>query len=181
MRRRLFTLLSAMSLLLCVGTCALWARSYKLSDQLDWDGGWRTVNSAHGRIVVGLLLGDRSGLPAQFYGLKYRRDTAYRPFNYLLELDAEQGDTDLSWEWGGFAWYSKQNARGVLYGMAVAPFWCVVAATAVLPLGWATMRWRPRVCRGRKSLGLCTSCGYDLRATPERCPECGAVPIPSRR
>ncbi|MDB5172858.1 MAG: hypothetical protein JWN51_1631, partial [Phycisphaerales bacterium] len=162
--------MAALSLLLCAATCVLWVRSYRLSDQLDWDGGWRSVRSAQGQIVVGLFLADRSGHPAEFHGLRYQRDEAFRPFNYLLILSLEPGDTNLSWERGGFAWYSRRTARGVMYVLAVAPFWSAAAATAVLPLGWTTLRWRSRLRRGRKGLGLCPSCGYDLRATPNRCP-----------
>jgi hypothetical protein len=34
-------------------------------------------------------------------------------------------------------------------------------------------RWRDRIEESRRSQGLCTRCGYDLRGSPTRCPECG--------
>ena len=45
----------------------------------------------------------------------------------------------------------------------------VYTAAAVL-----LFRYRRRLLGARR--GLCANCGYDLRATPHRCPECGAVP-----
>jgi hypothetical protein len=54
-----------------------------------------------------------------------------------------------------------------------APMWAFVAMTLMLPMVWV-IRWRRQ--RARAMIGMCAVCGYDLRATPERCPECGAIP-----
>jgi hypothetical protein len=51
---------------------------------------------------------------------------------------------------------------------------------ALLLISWPSWRcvhalYRRRRLRVCKELGLCPACGYDLRATPQRCPECGNV------
>jgi len=59
------------------------------------------------------------------------------------------------------------------------PYWWLIAAGAALPFGrlaWVGLGWNRRRRSRRRAAGLCTACGYDLRATPGRCPECGQVP-----
>jgi predicted amidophosphoribosyltransferase len=55
----------------------------------------------------------------------------------------------------------------------VLPIWMMVVMTTLLALCFvAGLMRRSR----RQSEGRCASCGYDLRASANRCPECG-MPI----
>jgi hypothetical protein len=183
--RYLLTLCSALSLLLCAAACVLWVRSYWLADLVTsrrLDGGW-SVQSARGRVTLGVERSDRSGWPAEWYGVKYIR--AKDPSVYdtgvagLGALNVDAGDTFELWERWGLGWGKWQGrGNGPMIAMAIVPLWCVAAVTAVLPLGWTTLGWRSRVrARRRQRTGLCAGCGYDLRASPKRCPECGAARV----
>jgi len=179
MPRLLFTLASILSLLLlCIALATFWLRSYTLSDQLFWnraDGRFWSY-SAPGRLVLGRWRSSPfdQPLPTEDHALEYRHDTIAYAGNRFLFMNGEIGDIDISNEFAAFAWYEKRTRTGRIYSQWVSPFAPLAAATAILPLTWLTLATRSHLrLRRRKNLGLCPTCGYDLRASPGRCPECG--------
>jgi hypothetical protein len=66
----------------------------------------------------------------------------------------------------GFQYYKLPGDNYGFSGVTL-PYWFCVLTLAIWP---ALAAWRRY--RGNRS-GFCPHCGYDLRATPERCPECG--------
>jgi hypothetical protein len=83
------------------------------------------------------------------------------------------------WTLLGFGFRTRHAARreppfGINSStLVIVPYWQVFVVAAVLP-AWRAAAWARR--RRRNKPGHCSRCGYDLRATPDRCPECGAVP-----
>jgi hypothetical protein len=66
-------------------------------------------------------------------------------------------------------WWKTHNEDTLLH----VPYWSTVASGGAI-VGAHTMLARRR--RRRLDMQHCYVCGYNLCATPQRCPECGAVP-----
>lgn len=74
------------------------------------------------------------------------------------------------WQRLGFTWTPVPSGRSHRLNLGF-PYWLPFAVLQV-PFAW----WLPKRLKRQRSSGCCTRCGYDLRATPDRCPECGTVP-----
>lgn len=163
-------------LLICAAIIVLWVRSYWWTDQVRWisAGGSRSISTAQGNLTSSFFLSGPTPYPIeQRHGLRYEQEDPHRPFNYLMLLGGNTGDIYTSWKHAGFAWYTTRNPpRGTLHGFAVVPFWSLLALSGILPM-WLVLRFTLRRIRRRHQEGLCPTCGYDLRATPRQCPECG--------
>jgi len=168
MRPRVFSIAATLSALLLVAFCLLWVRSHFSRDygwtwlrwssdgegkrwlKLDFDGSdgelelsWKLWTAAHREQV------------------RQRNDLVGRSFYHRAFADVPRHDPDSL----GFRHYSGPTHSSITF-----PYWFAVLVTTILPAVWVIKRLPGRTL---KKFGLCPSCGYDLRATPDRCPECG--------
>ena len=89
----------------------------------------------------------RTHPPDEYWSAKPKHDSAFRLGHFALM----------------YRLYGESHYR------LHAPCWFCAVATAIVPGFWLRRYLKAR-CAG--SCG-CKGCGYDLRATPNRCPECG--------
>ena len=158
MKRRLFNLAAAVSLVMMLATVAAWWGSYQpglsrsafhaieqgaqITPHLkDW-------GSLDGKVTVIWVRRAKwtLALDRRVVGVHFHSET---PFGFLQgPLPLRIHSIEL-----GYAWLSSVQ----------------VACLAIT--GWLARR------RGAAP-GICPICGYDLRATPDRCPECGTSVAP---
>jgi len=182
--RGLFTVWCATSLVLLVATCGLRARSGHNVDAARFAGEvsagtssqWRVgLYSEEGQVHVCHLLRERTiGPPADPLGSgvqSYPLPSLWRPFTGFtpgeprplgfglvrtVTVDPATGPWEQRW---------THTAMSV-------PHWFLGVVLLLSPARWILSRlvtWR------RRRAGQCPACGYDLRASGERCPECGAI------
>jgi hypothetical protein len=183
----LFKSLTALSLLLFAATIFLWIRSYavwenfilSVGHEKAWpiiyvinssDGNLTWVRSISDTRVEKLRRGyrqfpvDRKGM-TNFEAIFRNAGGKYRfGFGWLRQTCALP-----DYAYAGWSIFRPDVQRETR--VVIIPLWSVAILTGLLPTGVLIRRIRRR---GR-AVGLCPICGYDLRATPDRCPECGTI------
>ena len=176
LRSRLRTCRCLVLWLLPLAATAAWVRSYYVADYLwasvrgtelcvtgDRGQAWCFLEQVAGD-ASRFRFGHQCNEPSRCQTLRgmYWGARSYFDRGGFVIVAESRGPARLPW--GAVVWK---------YGIVV-PYWFVVTCLS-LPLAWPRVRrWRERrrTARRRQKC-LCPGCGYDLRASPGRCPECG--------
>ena len=164
--------LTVLSLLLWLTTLALWMWSYTSA---------MAVGSQAGRLNLG---------SCQFYAFRGRLFVEHgvgMPTEIQRHLQAggalaETQAPEFRWDAGGVFWADMVSDPRPMFQpyvhlrMFAIQCWLVAVITGLLPALWIALACWP----AHPGEGYCRRCGYDLRATPTRCPECGTPVSPAQ-
>ena len=185
-RRCLVNFVTALSLLLCVAVLLLWVRSYAVCDSVvhtrvgatgqgvhvrEWDGA-ASRGVLRLRLVDYVWNGSSHGL--EMHSGPYQKGNWWRRSRQPpVEPLTGFWFPNTFWHRCGFAAF-RQSVPSVRppghVGFIAFPLWLPAAIFAAVPV----KRLLDRVLKSHAA-GACGACGYDLRATPDRCPECGTA------
>lgn len=183
MKRRLYTLVAAMSLMLGAATAGLWVRSYWRVDVIGIYGREGVDRWQRGESAVS----ERGSLELAWW---IRRNGQFRtrlPSAGWAYETSPSGSAVLARSWHGFSYDAsmfdavfsdgaKEPVQITYRHRVTVPHSFVVLLTVPLVVLWVQREALIRRTRHRLRHNLCPACGYDLSATPARCPECGAAP-----
>jgi hypothetical protein len=179
MIRRLFTIASILSLLLCAATVVLWVRSYRTPQWHHWSGGRETSLMNYCGEVDWYEVWWMSSAA-------FPSSAAVGDGYFCSELDPTIGLKERAallvslptlHRLGPVAGIGVFWERPLRFTEIMLPHWLLVLVCAVMPLVWLTQQVRVRAA---ERMGRCISCGYDLRASKDRCPECGRLIAPKK-
>jgi len=190
--RIIYNLAVAVSLLLCLATVGVWVRSGWVSDTLVWSD-WPVDRSYFDLKSVWSSRGGLQWSSWHCVGSSYMWwDDAH--FNYSREpatnypvyedhFDLPRTSNlphhrllgfELNPETKGPLPFGSHSAFVVR--SLTLPLYFPTLLFALLPAHYFLRVRRRRRIAGRRARGCCVECGYDLQATPNRCPECGTIP-----
>jgi hypothetical protein len=183
---------TVVSLVLSVATAALWVRSRNHLDTLtlrlssEWSLSASTASKQALRLT---LLQDqrepiaRVNRSSVWTVLRSDQERMWLVILINNPINFDSGQYEGRWVVTGRSqkYYSPGPVDALnweyRYWALHVPYWCLSASFAALPASrMVSNAFRRRTRRRRRKAGRCPSCNYDLRATPDRCPECGTIP-----
>ncbi|HEX8525135.1 MAG TPA: hypothetical protein VF669_22985 [Tepidisphaeraceae bacterium] len=178
MIRCLLSIFIISSAALCVVTTTFWIRSYWRADGASYV--WQRGPSIHATRSVSSEL----GRVTYHYALFSLSSEMGGSFSYGSRRNPTGGDFELIVDWGQQRWgfgylFVEEMSPMCMQRESIggdwfysAPHWALAMVFGTGPMAWGTAVMRRRT---RSKVGLCEICGYDLRASPDRCPECGVA------